>query len=244
MSTVVQRNFRIRHSYGQIERKAEIPNLIDLQKKSYDRFLQMNVPESEREDIGLQAAFKSIFPITDFQGGSSLEFEGYRFDSPEYDVAECLQRASSYQAKLKVKIRKIDRDPETGEISEIKYASGNENGDDDAAYIHMGEIPLQTDKGTFVINGTERVVVTQLHRSPGVVFSHDSGKGQSSKVLYSARVIAYRGSWLDFEFDAKDILNVRIDRKRKLPATTLMMALPDEESLSYIEKCVEKNIPY
>ena len=225
MSTVVQRNFRIRHSYGQIERKAEIPNLIDLQKKSYDRFLQMNVPEIDREDIGLQAAFKSIFPITDFQGGSSLEFEGYRFDSPEYDVAECLQRASSYQAKLKVKIRKIDRDPETGEITEIKYASGDENGDDDAAYIHMGEIPLQTSKGTFVINGTERVVVTQLHRSPGVVFSHDSGKGQSSKVLYSARVIAYRGSWLDFEYDAKDLLHVRIDRRRKMHATVLLRAM-------------------
>ena len=225
MSTVVQRNFRIRHSYGQIERKAEIPNLIDLQKKSYDRFLQMDVPEDEREDIGLQAAFKSIFPITDFQGGSSLEFEGYRFDQPEYTVAECLQRASSYQAKLKVKIRKIDRDLETGEIKEIKYASGNNDSNDDAAYIHMGEIPLQTDKGTFVINGTERVVVTQLHRSPGVVFSHDSGKGQSSKLLYSARVIAYRGSWLDFEYDAKDLLHVRIDRRRKMHATLLLRAM-------------------
>ena len=225
MSTVVQRNFRIRHSYCQVENQAEIPNLIDLQKKSYDRFLQMDVPEDQRENIGLQAAFTSIFPITDFQGGSSLEFEGYRFDPPEYDVAECLQRASSYQAKLKVKIRKVDRDLETGEILEIKYASSNPQDDDDSAYIHMGEIPLQTEKGTFIINGTERVVVTQLHRSPGVIFQHDSGKGQSSKLLYNARVIAYRGSWLDFEYDAKDVLHVRIDRRRKMHATILLRAM-------------------
>ena len=224
MPSVVQRNFRIRNSYGQIKQQAEIPNLIDLQKKSYDRFLQMNVPEEEREDIGLQAAFNSIFPITDYQG-SSLEFEGYRFDEPEYDVSECLQRASTYQARLKVKIRKVERDPETGEITEIKYASGDGKDDQDSAYLHMGEIPLQTQKGTFIINGTERVVVTQLHRSPGVVFSHDGGKGQSSKYLFSARVIPYRGSWLDFEFDAKDILHVRIDRRRKMHATVLLRAL-------------------
>jgi DNA-directed RNA polymerase subunit beta len=222
MSSIVQRNFRIRNSYGQVEQPAEIPNLIELQKKSYDRFLQMDTPEDEREDVGLQAAFNSIFPITDFQGGS-LEFEGYRFDPPEYTVSECLQRASTYHARLKVKIRQVERDPETGETTEIKYASEQEG--EDAGYLHMGEIPLQTDKGTFIINGTERVVVSQLHRSPGVVFSHDGGKGQTSKVLYSARVIAYRGSWLDFEFDAKDILHVRIDRRRKMHATVLLRAL-------------------
>ena len=224
MPSVVQRNFRIRNSYGQVEQQAKIPNLIDLQKKSYDRFLQVNVPEDEREDVGLQAAFNSIFPITDFQG-SSLEFEGYRFDPPEYNVSECLQRASTYNARLKVKIRQVERDPETGEITEIKYASSDGKDDENSAYLHMGEIPLQTEKGTFIINGTERVVVSQLHRSPGVVFSHDGGKGQSSKVLYSARVIAYRGSWLDFEFDAKDILHVRIDRRRKMHATVLLRAL-------------------
>ena len=224
MASVVQRNFRIRNSYGQITQQAEIPNLIDLQKKSYDRFLQMDVPEEDREDIGLQAAFKSIFPIVDYQG-SSLEFEGYRFDPPEYDVSECLQRASTYQARLKVKIRKVERDAETGEITEIKYASTDGKDDHDTSYLHMGEIPLQTAKGTFIINGTERVVVTQLHRSPGVVFSHDGGKGQSSKFIFSARVIPYRGSWLDFEFDAKDILHVRIDRRRKMHATILLRAL-------------------
>ena len=185
----------------------------------------MNVPEDERENIGLQAAFTGIFPITDFQGGSCLEFEGYRFDPPEYDVAECLQRASTYQARLKVKIRKVDRNIETGEITEIKYASSDGTDDNDSSYIHMGELPLQTEKGTFIINGTERVVVTQLHRSPGVVFSHDSGKGQSSKVLFQARVIAYRGSWLDFEYDAKDLLHVRIDRRRKMHATVLLRAM-------------------
>jgi DNA-directed RNA polymerase subunit beta len=215
MASVVQRNFRIRHSYGQVEHPFEIPNLIDLQRKSYAKFLQMDVDEGEREEVGLESVFRNIFPIEDYSGHYSLEYINYKFDDPPYDVKECLQRAVTYNAPLKVKIRSVKRDPETGEVTELKTPD----------YVFFGELPLQTEKGTFVINGTERVVVSQLHRSPGAFFNHDNGKNSLTKLLYTARIIPYRGSWLDFEFDAKDILHVRIDRRRKMPATLLLRAL-------------------
>ncbi len=219
MASVVQKNFRIRKSFAQIPQVIDIPNLIDIQKRSYEKFLQMDVPADEREDIGLQGVFKSVFPIKDFNETCSLEFVSYHLEKPKYDVDECHQRGMTFAAPLKVVIRLVvwDRNEEDG-IQSIRDVKEQE--------VYFGEIPLQTDDGTFIINGTERVVVSQLHRSPGAFFDHDKGRTHSSgKLLYSARVIPYRGSWLDFEFDAKDILYVRIDRRRKLPATVLLRAL-------------------
>jgi DNA-directed RNA polymerase subunit beta len=216
MASVVQKNFRVRKSYAQIKQVIDIPNLIDIQKQSYEKFLQMDVPPDEREDIGLQGVFKSVFPIKDFNETCSLEFVSYHLEKPKYDVEECHQRGMTFAAPLKVVIRLVvwDRNEEDG-VQSIRDVKEQE--------VFFGEIPLQTDDGTFIINGTERVVVSQLHRSPGAFFDHDKGKTHSSgKLLYSARVIPYRGSWLDFEFDAKDILYVRIDRRRKLPATVLL----------------------
>jgi DNA-directed RNA polymerase subunit beta len=220
MASVVQQNFRIRHSYGQIKKVIDIPNLIDIQKQSYVQFLQMNTPPDERDDIGLQGVFKSVFPIKDFNETCSLDFVSYHLERPKYDVQECQQRGATYAAPLKVVIRLLvwDKGDEDGAVPTIRDIKEQE--------VYFGEIPLQTPEGTFIINGTERVVVSQLHRSPGAFFDHDKGKTHSSgKLLYSARVIPYRGSWLDFEFDAKDILHVRIDRRRKLPATVLLRAL-------------------
>ena len=219
MASVVQKNFRIRNSFGQISKVIDIPNLIDIQKQSYVKFLQMDTPADEREDIGLQGVFKSVFPIKDFNETCSLEFVSYHLERPKYDVGECHQRGMTYAAPLKVVIRLVVWDKgEEGEIPSIRDVKEQE--------VYFGEIPLQTEDGTFIINGTERVVVSQLHRSPGAFFDHDKGKTHSSgKLLFSARVIPYRGSWLDFEFDAKDILHVRIDRRRKLPATVLLRAL-------------------
>jgi DNA-directed RNA polymerase subunit beta len=219
MASVVQKNFRIRNSYGQIKKVIDIPNLIDIQKQSYVKFLQMDTPPDERDDIGLQGVFKSVFPIKDFNETCSLEFVSYHLEKPKYDVQECHQRGMTYAAPLKVVIRLVVWDKsEDGGIPSIRDVKEQE--------VYFGEIPLQTDEGTFIINGTERVVVSQLHRSPGAFFDHDKGKTHSSgKLLFSARVIPYRGSWLDFEFDAKDILHVRIDRRRKLPATVLLRAL-------------------
>ena len=220
MASVVQKNFRVRKSYAQIKQVIDIPNLIDIQKQSYEKFLQMDVPPDEREDIGLQGVFKSVFPIKDFNETCSLEFVSYHLEKPKYDVPECLQRGMTFAAPLKVVIRLVvwDRSEEDGGIQSIRDVKEQE--------VYFGEIPLQTDDGTFIINGTERVVVSQLHRSPGAFFDHDKGRTHSSgKLLFSARVIPYRGSWLDFEFDAKDILYVRIDRRRKLPATVLLRAL-------------------
>jgi DNA-directed RNA polymerase subunit beta len=214
----IQTNFRIRHSFGKIERILEVPNLIDIQKRSYDKFLQAHVPQEEREDIGLQAVFKSVFPIRDFNGTSELKFIGYTLERPKYDVDECRQRGMTYAAPIKVTIELwIYENSEGGEtaVRDIKMQE-----------VYFGEIPLMTDNGTFIINGTERVVVSQLHRSPGVFFDHDKGKTHSSgKYLYQARIIPYRGSWLDFEFDPKDLLYVRIDRRRKMHATVLLKAL-------------------
>src|SRR6478672_4413305 len=215
----VQTNFRIRQSFGKIEKIIEIPNLIDIQKKSYEKFLQSNVPLNEREDIGLQGVFRSVFPIRDFNGTSELVFVGYTLEKPKYDVDECRQRGMTFAAPSKVTIQLIIYD-NSGEGSERLVRDIKEQ------QVYFGEIPLMTENGTFIINGTERVVVSQLHRSPGVFFDHDRGKTHSSgKLLYQARIIPYRGSWLDFEFDPKDLIHVRIDRRRKMPATVLLKAL-------------------
>ena len=172
-----------------------------------------------RPDEGLQAVFKSVFPITDFSGASMLEFVSYEFEQPKFDVEECRQRDLTYAAPLKVTLRLIvfDIDEDTGakSIKDIKEQN-----------VYMGDMPLMTNNGTFIVNGTERVIVSQMHRSPGVFFDHDKGKSHSSgKLLFAARVIPYRGSWLDIEFDAKDIVHARIDRRRKIPVTSLLMAL-------------------
>jgi len=210
---------RIRKSFGRIPEVAPMPNLIDVQRASYEAFLQMNVAPDSRTHTGLQEVFKSVFPIDDFAGRGRLEFVYYELEEPKYDVEECIQRGMTYAAPLKVILRLIvwDVDEDTGarSIRDIKEQP-----------VYMGDMPLMTDNGTFIINGTERVIVSQMHRSPGVFFDHDKGKTHSSgKFLFAARVIPYRGSWLDFEFDAKDIAYVRIDRKRKLPVTTLLYAL-------------------
>jgi len=219
MAASVQTNFRIRHSFRKIEKIIEIPNLIDIQKKSYEKFLQANVPPNERTDIGLQGVFRSVFPIRDFNGTSELVFVSYTLERPKYDVDECRQRGMTYAAPIKVTIQLIIYDA---------AGDGNDKAvrDIKEQEVYFGEIPLMTDNGTFIINGTERVVVSQLHRSPGVFFDHDKGKTHSSgKLLYQARVIPYRGSWLDFEFDPKDLIYVRIDRRRKMHSTVLLKAL-------------------
>jgi DNA-directed RNA polymerase subunit beta len=210
---------RIRKSFGVIPETVPMPNLIEVQKSSYDQFLMKNIPAAERGDEGLQAVFKSVFPVKDFSEKSVLDFVSYEFEPPKFDVEECEQRDLTYAAPLKVKMRLVvfDVDEETGakSVKDIKEQD-----------VYMGDIPLMTDKGTFVINGTERVIVSQMHRSPGVFFDHDRGKTHASgKFLFAARIIPYRGSWLDFEFDAKDVVHMRLDRRRKLPATTLMYAL-------------------
>ncbi len=228
-SPVIQNNFRARKTFAKIAKIIDIPNLIDIQKQSYEKFLQKDTPLDKREDVGLQGVFKSVFPIKDFSETSSLEFVSYTLDKPKYDVDECRQRGMTFAAPIKVIVRLVvwDTNEETGSQS-IRDVKEQE--------VFFGEIPLMTDNGTFIINGTERVVVSQLHRSPGVFYDHDKGKTHSSgKLLYSARIIPYRGSWLDFEFDAKDLLYVRIDRRRKLHATVLLRALgySTEELLNY-----------
>ena len=210
---------RIRRFFGKIREVAEMPNLIEVQKASYDQFLQITEPAGGRPDEGLQAVFKSVFPISDFSNTSMLEFVHYEFEPPKYDVDECRQRGMTYAAPLKVTLRLIvfDVDEETGAKS-VKDINEQD--------VYMGDIPLMTMNGTFIVNGTERVIVSQMHRSPGVFFDHDKGKTHSSgKLLFAARVIPYRGSWLDIEFDAKDIVYARIDRRRKIPVTSLMFAL-------------------
>jgi DNA-directed RNA polymerase subunit beta len=219
---------RLRKMFGKIHEVAEMPNLIEVQKQSYDQFLMVEEPEGGRLDEGLQGVFRSVFPIRDFGERAQLEFVRYAFELPKYDVEECQQRGMTYAAPLKVTLRLIvfDVNEETGarSVKDIKEQD-----------VYMGDMPLMTSNGTFVINGTERVIVSQMHRSPGVFFDHDRGKTHSSgKLLFAARIIPYRGSWLDFEFDAKDIVYVRIDRRRKLPVTTLLYALglDDEEILA------------
>ena len=209
---------RIRKSFGRVAEVAPMPNLIEVQKSSYDHFLQMGVVPEQRASVGLQEVFKSVFPIRDFSERAQLEFVRYELETPKYDVDECQQRGITFAAPLKVTLRLVvwDVDEDTGSrsIRDIKEQD-----------VYMGDMPLMTKNGTFIINGTERVIVSQMHRSPGVFFDHDKGKTHSSgKYLFAARVIPYRGSWLDFEFDAKDHVYVRIDRRRKLPATTLLLA--------------------
>ncbi|MEE8293486.1 MAG: DNA-directed RNA polymerase subunit beta, partial [Kiloniellales bacterium] len=215
---------RIRRTFGRIAEVTQMPNLIEVQKTSYDQFLQMGIKLEDRERVGLQEVFVSVFPIRDFAERAELQFVHYELEEPKYDVEECQQRGMTYAAPLKVTLRLVvwDVDEDTGarSIRDIKEQD-----------VYMGDMPLMTPNGTFIINGTERVIVSQMHRSPGVFFDHDRGKTHSSgKFLFAARVIPYRGSWLDFEFDAKDLVYVRIDRRRKLPATTLLMALDGVET--------------
>jgi DNA-directed RNA polymerase subunit beta len=210
---------RIRRNFGRVPEVAPMPNLIEVQKSSYDHFLQMGVAPEQRANVGLQEVFKSVFPIRDFSDRAQLEFVRYELEASKYEVDECQQRGITFAAPLKVTLRlvvwDVDEDTGTRSIRDIKEQD-----------VYMGDMPLMTKNGTFLINGTERVIVSQMHRSPGVFFDHDKGKTHSSgKYLFAARVIPYRGSWLDFEFDAKDNLFVRVDRRRKLPATTLLLAL-------------------
>src|SRR5689334_9108010 len=225
---------RIRKFFGKIKEVAEMPNLIEVQKASYDQFLQVEEVPGGRPDEGLQSVFKSVFPISDFSGSSLLEFVKFTFEPPKYDVDECRQRGMTFAAPLKVTLRLIvfDVDEETGarSVKDIKEQD-----------VYMGDMPLMTSNGTFIVNGTERVIVSQMHRSPGVFFDHDKGKTHSSgKLLFAARIIPYRGSWLDIEFDAKDIVHARIDRRRKIPVTSLLFALglDGEEVLSTFYKHV------
>lgn len=212
---------RIRKSFAKLPTVMDVPYLLAIQVDSYEQFLQENKKPKGRENIGLQAAFNSIFPIESHTGNAELQFVEYYLGTPEFDVRECILRGSTYAAPLRVKIRLVIKDKDVKDkdakaaIKDIREQS-----------VYMGEIPLMTENGTFVINGTERVIVSQLHRSPGVFFDHDKGKSHSSgKVLYNARIIPYRGSWLDFEFDAKDLVFSRIDRRRKLLATVILHAI-------------------
>src|SRR3954465_7478776 len=226
MATAFNTRKRIRRFFGHIESVAPMPNLIEVQKSSYEGFLQRMIPAAKRMPSGLQEVFRSVFPIKDFAERSSLEFVKYEFEEPKYDVEECQQRGMTYAAPLKVTLQLVvwDIDEETGSrsIRDIKEQD-----------VYMGDMPLMTNNGTFIVNGTERVIVSQMHRSPGVFFDHDKGKTHSSgKYLFAARIIPYRGSWLDFEFDAKDLVHVRIDRRRKIPVTTLLLALGlDQETI-------------
>jgi DNA-directed RNA polymerase subunit beta len=229
MAYSIANNQLLRKHFAEIPQIIEIPNLIDIQKNSYKRFLQAELPPSARKNIGLEAVFRSVFPIRDFSETCSLEYVSYSLGTPKYDVDECHQRGMTFAAPMKVRVRLVswDLDKESG-VQSIRDIKEQE--------VYFGEIPLMTENGTFIINGTERVIVSQLHRSPGVFYDHDKGKTHSSgKILYSARVIPYRGSWLDFDFDHKDIIFVRIDRRRKLPATVLLKALgySAEELLNY-----------
>src|SRR5260370_13593540 len=210
---------RVRKFFGHIREVAEMPNLIEVQKASYDQFLLVDEPQGGRPDEGLQSVFKSVFPVSDFAGTALLEFVKYEFEQPKFDVDECRQRGMTFAAPLKVTLRLIvfDVDPDTGakSVKDIKEQD-----------VYMGDMPFMTSNGTFIVNGTERVIVSQMHRSPGVFFDHDKRKTHSSgKLLFAARIIPYRGSWLDIEFDAKDIVHARIDRRRKIPVTSLLYAL-------------------
>ena len=229
MSTsLLANNTRFRRSFSKIEKPIDVHNLIEIQKRSYADFLQADVDPPRRENKGLQAVFNSVFPIEDFNQTASLQFVSYTFEKPKYEVDECRQRGMTYAAPLKVTVRlvvwDVDEETESQNIRDIKEQE-----------VYFGELPIMTENGTFIVNGTERVVVSQLHRSPGVFFDQQGKTTYSGKVIFSARVIPNRGSWIDFEFDTKDLLYVRIDRRRKLPATVLLRALGynTEEILNY-----------
>jgi DNA-directed RNA polymerase subunit beta len=218
MAGTIQCGRRVRKDFGKIPSIVEIPNLIEIQKRSYEQFLQKDVAPERREETGLQAVFKSVFPIADYNDNALLEFDSYHFGDPKYTVEECHDRGMTFAIPLKVTLRLVvyDHDKEA-KTRTIREQRGQE--------VYLGELPLMTDKGTFIINGTERVVVSQLQRSAGVFFDDDKGKTVASgKLLYSARVIPYRGSWVEFEFDANDILFVRVDRRRKMLATAFLRA--------------------
>ena len=224
---------RIRKSFGRIPEVIEMPNLIEVQRASYDQFLGAGA--FSPENSGIKEVFESVFPISDFAGRAELIFERYELEKPKFDEEECMQRGMTFAAPLRVTLRLLvwDFDPDTGakSVRDIKQQD-----------VYMGDMPLMTEHGTFIVNGTERVIVSQMHRSPGVFFDHDRGKSHASgKILHSVRVIPYRGSWLDFEFDHKDILHVRIDRKRKLPATTLLMALDSDRTAKLRAERAENN---
>ena len=232
MSERLLANRRVRKNFGKIPKIVDIPNLIAVQQESFNRFLQKDVPPEKRRDIGLQAVYKSVFPIKDFTGTASLEFVSYRFGEVKHSVQECMHRGMTYEIPLRITVRLVvyDIDKETG-ITNIRDIKEQE--------IYFGTIPLMTDNGTFIINGTERVVVSQLHRSSGVFFDHDKGKTHSSgKVIYTSRIIPVRGSWIDMEIDHKDIVNIRIDRRRKLPITILFKSFgyTSEDILAYFYK--------
>ena len=232
MASQVAENFRPRRNFGKIKKVVDIPNLIEIQRRSYDDFLQKDVPPDERQDLGLQAVFKSVFPIKDFNDTAELDFVSYEIGEPKFDIDECHQRGNNYAAPLKVTVHLViyDIDPTTN-VRSIKNVKEQE--------VYFGELPLMTDHGTFMINGTERVIVSQLHRSPGVFFDDDKGKTHSSgKLLFKARIIPYRGSWIDLEFDPRDIMHVRIDRRRKFHASVLLRALgmSTEDLLNYYYK--------
>jgi DNA-directed RNA polymerase subunit beta len=218
MTTLASSYTRPRKSFAKVHASVEIPYLIEIQKSSYTQFLQAEVePAKRRTDVGIESVFRSVFPIEDTNGTASVEFDSYYFEEPKYTVDECRQRGVNYAAPLNVTIRLVvwDKESPVKTIKDVKEQK-----------VYFGEIPLMTADGTFIINGTERVIVSQLHRSSGVFFDHDKGRNSTTgKVIYTARIIPYRGSWLDFEFDTKDILHVRIDRRRKLHATVLLKAL-------------------
>src|SRR3990172_8060190 len=219
MAMIVPVYRRYRKNFSKIKEILEFSNLIEVQKRSYEKFLQSDVEPEKRELLGLHAVFKTVFPIKDFYETASLEFVSYRLTEPKYDMEECLLRGMTYAAPIKVTVRLVvwDVNEETRARS-IKAVKEQE--------VYFGEIPLMTNNGTFIINGTERVIVSQLHRSPRVFFDQDQLKPQSGgKVFYYARIIPYRGSWIDFEFDQKDLLYVRIDRRRKIPVTILLRSL-------------------
>ena len=218
MAQLVNQGIIPRKSFSKIPLTIEIPDLVEVQRKSYDEFLQAGIPPERREEKGLHAALKSVFPIGDYNNTALLEFSNYALGTPKYDVRECLEQGMTFAAPLKLRVRLVVFDSQDKTVK-------NRVLDVREQEVYVGELPLMTDRGTFIVNGTERVAVSQLHRSPGASFSHDKGRTHASgKVLYSGRIIPYRGSWLDFEFDARDILYVRIDRRRKMPATILLKA--------------------
>ena len=233
MASSITQNLRLRRNFGKLRRVLDVPNLIAIQRRSYEKFLQREIEPDERPLTGLQGVFRSVFPIRDFSGTAELDFVRYAIGEPKYTVEECHQRGNTYAAPVKVTVQLVtyDLDPET-QVKTLKDIKEQE--------VYFGDISLMTDNGTFMVNGTERVIVSQLHRSPGVFFDHDKGRTSAGgRLLFNARIIPYRGSWLDFEFDSKDILYARIDRRRKFPATVLLRALglSTEELLNYFYSC-------